>query len=257
MSETSPKEFSLRTAMDVAKELLEQPALFSEFDGLPGLSPVPGGTTAVARYTGERSTSSQYDERNLKVGALRLLGASDREIEQACGVTRRTIPLILAALEKAGRITPLKERLAVLTGQNAERANIALRALLDQVHDDSGSIELAAMIKAVSTAMGISVEKYLLTTGQATEIVETRSGAGRAEFEAWWKEQVIPVQTVAGESASAATPPISEEIRTNDGARHGSGTADSTRLDGSAGSPGPDRGGGDAPPATGPGTPTG
>lgn len=241
MSDDGPKEFIERTAMDAARELLEQPALFSEFDGLPGLSPMPGPTQAVARYTGERSTSSQYDERNLKVGALRLLGASDREIEQACGVTRRTIPLILAHLEKTGRITPLKERLGVLTGENAERANIALRTLLDRVGDDDGSIELASMIKAVGTVMGISVEKYLLTTGQATEIVETRSGAGRAEFEDWWQKNVVQVQATvspAGESASAATPPISEEIRTSEPPRDGSDTASGERKD-------PEPGGGD------------
>lgn len=239
-----------RTAMDVARELLEQPTLFSEFDGIPGLSPA-AGPAAIARYTGDRSTGPQHDERNLKVGALRLLGASEREIEQACGVTRRSIPVILAALEKAGRITPLKERLAQLTGENAERANIALRQLLDQVKDDAGSMELASMIKAVGTVMGISVEKYLLTTGQATEIVETRSGAGRAEFETWWKEQVIPIQATASpatESASAATPPISEQRSQSEPARDGSDTACS------AGKPEDDRGGGGRENAGGPET---
>lgn len=245
--------------MDVARELLEQPQLFSEFDGIPGLSPAPS-QSAIARYTGERSTGSQHDLRNLKVGALRLLGASDREIEQACGVTRRTIPLILAALEKAGRITPLKERLALLTGDNAERANIALRQLLDRVGDNDGSLELASMIKAVSQAMGISVEKHLLTTGQATEIVETRSGAGRAEFDAWWNDQVKPIQatvTPSSESASAADIAISEERTQSEAVRDGSDTAtrdpQSERMDDP---PGPDRGGGDAADAGGPDTST-
>lgn len=277
--QSDPKEMMTRTAMDVARELLEQPALFLEFDGVPGLSPTAVAVT-TPRYTGDRSTGSQHDERNLKVGALRLLGASDREIEQACGVTRRTIPLILAHLEKTGRITPLKERLAQATGDNAERSNIALRFLLDQVGqprtrheringemveviEDSGiSMELAAMIKGVSTAVGILTEKTLLLTGQATEIIETRSGAGRAEFEQWWKDQVTPIQATvspATESASAATPPISEEIRQSEPARDGSDTAthtpESERLDEKPPRSDSEGGGGDASTAGGPETP--
>ena len=269
------KEIIAQTADELARQMASQPALFSEFDGIDGFSPPP---QAIQRYTGARSTLDE--QRLLKVGALRLLGASDREIEQACHVTRRTIPVVLAELEKSGRITPLKQRLAMLTGENAERCNIVLRALLErvgqpgtktayvqgeavEVETDGITMELAAMIKAVSTAMGISVEKYLLTTGQATEIVEQRSGAGREEIERWLKD-AMPVQATVtsppSESASAATPPVSEEIRGNEPARDGSGTAthepDPKRLDAGQ-DPGADRGGGDASDAPPPKSPMG
>lgn len=247
----------LKTAEDVARELLSQPAFFLEFDGVKGLTVPP---PALQRYTGDRSTSEQHELRNLKIGALRLLGASDRQIEEACHVTRRTIPLILADLEKSGRITPLKQRLAMATGNNAERANIALRVLLDRAAEGGESMELAGMIKAVATALGITTEKLLLLTGQATEIVETRSGVGREEFETWWRNSVRPAQasdvtvpsatTPATDSGSGATVPVSEQITQPEPIRDGSDTAarepDPKRLDGGGGD-GHDPGG-----ATGP-----
>lgn len=228
-----------KTAMDVAQELVSQPALFLEFDGVRGLE-VPA--KALPEYNGKRST---LDERKLLyVGALRLLGASDRQIEEAAHVTRRTIPVLLAELEKSGRITPLKERLARATGDNAERANIALRALLDRASDGAGDIDLAAMIKAVSTAAGIATEKYLLLTGQATEIVEQRTGAGREEFETWWKSQVVPVQASASPATdldSAGTPHETEGITQADPPRDGSDTPPSAQdpdAKGGGGGPG-------------------
>lgn len=271
MNQDTPKDISRQTAMDVAREMISEPHLFSEFDGIDGFSP-PAQT--VQRYTGERST--QDEQKMLKVGAMRLLGASDREIEQCCGVTRRTIPVLLAELEKRGRITPLKQRLAMATGDNAERANIALRFLLErvghtttktitvkgeeiEVEDHGISVELAAMIKAVSTALGITTEKVLLLTGQATEIVETRVGAGREAFDAWWKEAVTPIQatvtsaTPPTDSASDGTPPVSAQITLPEPQRDGSDTSaadqDPKRMD--------DRGGGGVANGGGPPEPTG
>jgi hypothetical protein len=245
----SDKGFSGRTASDVAREMLSQPALFLEFDGMDGFTPPPN---AVVRYTGER----QEEEMMLKVGAMRLLGASDRQIEQACHVTRRSILPILAMLEKTGRITPLKERLAQMCGDNAERSSIVLRLLLEQVEQDltapedeeeeeddepsadepSGvlalmgetpgnapkkrkakrkrvTMEMAAMIKAVSTANGVTTEKTLLLTGQATEIVETRVRAGREEFEQWWTSEVKPIEaTVSAVDSGSASPAAISEL---------------------------------------------
>jgi hypothetical protein len=186
-------------------------------------------------------------------------------------VTRRTIPVLLAELEKSGRITPLKQRLAMATGDNAERANIALRFLLErvghtttktisvkgeniEVEDNGISVELAAMIKAVSTALGITTEKVLLLEGQATEIVETRVGAGREAFDAWWKESVTPIQesvTPPTDSASDGERVISSQITQSEPQRNGPDTAtragEAKRLDAEPGAPGSDRAGGDAP----------
>jgi hypothetical protein len=217
-----------RTCMDVARELVSQPELLAAEQGL--MTPetkqaIAGYERALQRYTGARST--QDEERMLRVGALRLLGASDREIEAACGVTRRTIPLLLVELGKTGRITPLKQRLAALTGDNAERANLALRALLDRAVEGHESIELAGMIKAVATAVGITTEKILLLTGQATEIVETRVAAGREAFEAWWRDQVKPAQVTElppTDSVSDAGASEPEQIRGPEPTGHGQDT---------------------------------
>jgi hypothetical protein len=262
-----PLQVVPQTAQDVARELISQPQLFSFFDGEDGFSPTPA---AVQRYTGERSTGD--DQRNLFVGAMRLLGASDRQIEDACkargfGLTRRTIPLILEELERSQRITPLKQRLALAIGDNAERANIALRVLLDKAVNGTVDLDLAAMIKAVGTVVGITTEKYLLTTGQATEIVETRTGAGREAFDQWWKEAVAPIQATVtpavdappSDSTSAETPPVSEEIAKPEPFRDGSDTAtrlpEDKRMDGDQDPP-PDRGGGDVANGGGPEQPT-
>ncbi len=186
----------------VARELLAQPDLLA-----PVFSEEPESGQelihAAGRYTGERSTKDE--QRLLLVGALRLLGASDREIERQAGVTRRTIPLLLAELEKSGRITPLKERLSTLTGDNAERSQLALRRLLDRATDGECDAELASMIKSVSVACGVTAEKVLLLTGQATEIIETRAAAGRAEFEDWWRAQVRDVTPPGAADPAAAT----------------------------------------------------
>lgn len=202
-----------RTAQDVARELLRQPELISEL--LPEEKPrtflAEPATQTVQRYTGARTTASEHEERNLMIGALRLLGASDREIETACGITRRSIAPILADLEKTGRITPLKERLSKITGDLAEQSALALRTLLLKAQDGSESIELAGMIKATATALGITVEKLQLLTGAATEILEVKGAVGRDEIEAWAKRFAIPIEVTARpvDTPSDGNPPLS------------------------------------------------
>lgn len=217
-----------RTAQDVARELLQQPELISELlpeDKPRSFLPEPA-TRSVQRYTGDRSTSPEHEQRNLMIGALRLLGASDREIETACHITRRSIAPILVDLEKTGRITPLKQRLAALVGDNAEQSALALRALLDKAQRGTESIELAGMIKATATALGITVEKLQLLTGAATEILEVRGAAGRDEIEAWAKQFAIPVEVVARpvDTVSAGNHQISGVTHTLSEARHASDT---------------------------------
>lgn len=199
---TVRRELNARTSQDVARDLIEQPELLDGLlpDARPRtfLAPSP----AVQRYTGARSTGSGHEERNLLVGALRLIGASDREIEAAChakglSITRRSIPLILQDLEKTRRITPLKERLAELVGDNAEQSALALRTLLDRAFTGTESIELAGMIKAVATSLGITTQNLQLLTGAATEILEVRVGTGRDEVEAWAKANAIPIEATA------------------------------------------------------------
>ena len=200
----------------VAGELLKQPDLlagvFEESNGkiLPESQQITG---EAKKYTGERSTSD--DQRLLMVGALRCLGASDREIERACGVTRRSIGVMMEALEKSGRVTPLKERLTRLVGVNAEQSSIVLRKLLDKADAGACDIDLAAMVKSVGQVNSFLVEKLQLLTGQATEIRGTVTGGGRAEFEAWLRDSAIPV-----ESESTAQQAKPNESAGNDAVTH-------------------------------------
>ena len=184
----------MQDCRQLAAELLSQPDLLAPVfaDDRESLPENAGAVSPlVGRYTGELSTRDE--SRLLLVGALHLLGASEREIERQCGVTRRTIPVLLAELERSGRITPLKERLAMVTGANAERAQLALSRLLNRAVDGECSQDLAGMIKSLAVTTGVTTEKVLLLTGQATERVEHIAGAGRAEFESWWRDQVRDV----------------------------------------------------------------
>ncbi len=207
----------------VARDLMSQPELLARVFDEPAAEPEPKAQT-VQRYTGARSTLDEA--RNLKVGALRLLGASDREIARACGCTTRTIPIVLRDLEKAGRLTALKERLAMLTGDNAERAQLALRGLLDRAQDGESDMDLAAMIKSTATAAGILTDKALLLTGNATEIVEVRVRAGRDEIEEFARAHAVPIEAEVRpiESESIAGARIAGELPTNDAPRYSADT---------------------------------
>jgi hypothetical protein len=145
-------------------------------------------------------------------GALRILVYSDRQIAEALHCDVRSIPLMLRAAEKTGRIPALKDRLSQLTGTNAERAQIALGNLLEKASTGNGDMDLAAMIKAVATAGGIATQNLQLLTGGPTEILQLQVGAGREEIEAWARSLAVPVEaTVISE---AATPIDSEATGT-------------------------------------------
>lgn len=218
MSETldnlDRKLAALPDCRTIAAELSQQPEFFSLYrDELPGTSrdkPV----LALSRYNGIRSGDEQV---NLRVGAMRLLGLSDRAIERECGVDRRTIPHRLQWLEHRKLIPALKDRVAMRTGDLAERSALVLSVLLDRSLDEC-SLELASMIKAVATTHGITVEKMQLLTGQATEIVQHLGADGRGEIEAWARQvgaaievttEVQPGSDVSGTCPGGQTWPIS------------------------------------------------
>lgn len=183
----------------LANELTKGPALFDEF-GKP--------TDSVLRYTGSRLLGDT--ERCIFVGALRLLGCSDRQIAAVAQCDVRSIPLMLVEAEKTGRIPALKDRLIQFTGQNAERAQIALAELLERATGNV-TMELAAMIKAVATAGGINTQNTQLLTGSATEIVQVRVSAGREEIERWARENFIDVTPVDQQSTGPARIPQQTE----------------------------------------------
>ena len=200
---------ALPDCQSIAREMMSQPEFFSLYrDELPETErtrPV----LAAARYTGQRSDDEAI---NLRVGAMRMLGLSDRAIERECGVDRRTIPHRLAWLEKARRIPAVKDRVLMRTADLAERSALALSVLLDRAQDEV-STDLAAMIKAVATTHGITVEKLQLLTGSPTEIIQEVGAAPREAAESWLRENSIPIlaTTTPTDSESAANAPKPEQ----------------------------------------------
>lgn len=168
----------------LAAELARQPEFFSIYR-----DEIPGNESQKPVLTDARFTGARCDDEavNVRVGAMRLLGLSDRAIERECGVDRRTIPHCLKYLEDMRLLPAVKDRLAMRTGDLSERSALVLSVLLDRATTEV-SADLAAMIKAVATAHGITVEKMQLLTGSPTEIISHVSGDKRAEIEAWAKE---------------------------------------------------------------------
>ena len=177
----------------LAHSLLLQPELLAGVfsDSKPALPESQQVIHAAKEYTGERSTMD--DQRLLMVGALHYLGATDRDIAKSCGCSRHSIPLIIEALEKSGRVAPLKERLLLAVSRLAEKSGRALGELLDEVQDGKRTLELASMVKAVGQVHSFQIEKYQLLTGQATERIDTVVGVGRAEIESFLKSAATPI----------------------------------------------------------------
>jgi hypothetical protein len=178
----------------LAEEIARGPAFFDE-RGMP--------TEAVARYNGSRVASDP--ERCALVAAMKLLAFSDRQISTVIGCDVRSIPIMVSEAEKAGRIPALKDRLRVLVGQNAEQSSLALRDLLGETLGGERSLELAAMLKSVGQVNTFLVEKHQLLTGAPTEILETRTGAGRDELEAWAIANAIPISAAVTQAAPAGS----------------------------------------------------
>jgi hypothetical protein len=210
---------------DALAELTSAPAFFDERG-----EPTPSLKTAAERYTGSRAVR---DEARVDlVAALRLLGASDRQIARTAGCDVRLIPLLLTEAETRGRIPALKERVSRLAGSNAEDSGLLLRELLNRGLNGEVSPELAAMLKSTATVLGITVEKVQLLTGGATERIEQVAAAGRDEAEAWAasirraREAAIEAEVVVPiDCESAGKPTEQAQIRCEDHLCHGFDTA--------------------------------
>ena len=235
----------------LALELMQQPEFFETYrKELPHTPAQPVPRLALTRYTGGRAGADE--QANLRVGAMRLLGLSDRAIERECGVDRRTIPFRLHALEKARRIPAVKARLEMLTGDLAERSGLVLSCLLDRAQDE-WTVELAAMVKATATAFGITVEKLQLLTGSPTEIIGHTGTDGRAEIEEMVRQFGVPidVEVRVADLGSVAEP--QKHAATTGLAGHGPGPDTATARP----SPSPEMGGGGRAGAGGAETPMG
>ena len=160
-------------AHEVALTLVSQPDLFpSEPSDAPLLSP----SQAVRRVPSGKILAND-EERCLLVAALRELGLSDRRISAMAGVARESIGPILLRMEKAGKVRPLKERLAGAIGLLAEESTQAAREMVQTLRDGDMSEGVTMALRALGPMVGITAEKVQLLTGGPTEILETRVAA--------------------------------------------------------------------------------
>ena len=178
--ENSPTALLSGVCAAVAAELVSQPALFDV--------PSPSSSSALLRkprgtYTGERVTLNEDQVR--LVGALKLLGVSDRKIAAAAGCARESIPQHLAEAERRGWLRPVKERLTVSLGALAEDSVAASREIVEDIRDGKVTEERVQALRALGPMVGITTEKLLLLTGQPTEIRETRPAGDPAAHRAW------------------------------------------------------------------------
>lgn len=188
-------------------------------------------TTAVDRYTGSRLAKDS--ERCAFVAALKLLRYSDRQIAEVIKCDVRSIPLMVAEIEKSGAIPALKQRLVELTGANAEQSSLAVGQLIDEALGGKRSLELAAMIKAVGSVNDFMTTKFQLLTGAPTEIRATISAASQDEVTAWAKANAIEIEAIQrpNESEATATGTNHQQIPTEPPPRHTDDTASLTILD--------------------------
>lgn len=149
-------------------DLASQRDLFpaGEIDALTADVPLVEAARTVRRpVTGSRVTKDEA--RCLVIGAMKCQGASDRKIAAAMKCDPRSIPGIMDHLEASGIVPALKDRVARKVAHLAESTADELQEQLNTLVTDR---DTAAMIKALSVLLGISVEKALLLMGQATEI---------------------------------------------------------------------------------------
>lgn len=150
------------------------------------------------RYSGSRVLKDGVKVR--QVAGLTLLGCSGREIERQTGVDHRLHDLCVDEARRSGWIPALKEELERLVGLNAVKSQRALGEVLRRVQDGECTSELGSMVKGVAVAAKEMTLLNQLLTGQATEIVEVRSGPTKDELEAseaWAKAAAIQVEVIS------------------------------------------------------------
>lgn len=163
-----------------AQELHKQPHLF-DCSSIPVDLPVLRGAKSYAR-TGKIAVKDEA--RALAVAACKLAGLSDRETERRTGVSATTVPGVMRALEATGRIPSAQQRLTQNLSELAESSAAEMQRLIRDA-DGHWSASNAGALRSLSIAMGIAVDKGQLLTGQATQIVEQRSGPTLDQVAEW------------------------------------------------------------------------
>ena len=198
----------------LGEELAGQAELFE-----PGAMPfdleVCKGAKRLAA-TGRITTRN--DARAVAIAACKLAGLSDAETARRVGCSRNTIAPVIEQLESSGRIPSLQTRLQTKLGRLAESA---ADELLDLVGQDGGwNQDRSGAVRALGVALGITVEKHLLVTGQATQIVEQRVVAPTADAVREWEDKlrslfgpVLDVEALPGNPSDVQ--PVDPTLPTN------------------------------------------
>lgn len=196
-------------AADVAMQLVSQPDLFPA-EPRDGAAPLLSPATAVRRVPSGKILA-QDEERCLLVAALRELGLSDRKISSMTGVARESIGPILMRMERAGKVRPLKERLAGAIGLLAEESTQAARELVQVLRDGDRSEGVTMALRALGPMVGITAEKVQLLTGGPTEILETRVAAAPEDEAAFLARLTARAEADLAARTVDVTPPTDSE----------------------------------------------
>lgn len=130
-------------------------------------------------------TAARIDEqRQLMVGALRLLGWSDRRIADQLKLSRNCIGPICRKLEKEGRLEPLRARLTQQVGEVLEQAVLGAREMIEAISPRDPDKDVAGALKALTDAAYKFGQQHALLTGSPTEISARITAAAPARS-AW------------------------------------------------------------------------
>lgn len=152
-------------------------------------------------------TAARIDEeRQLVVGALRLLGWSDRRIADQLRLSRNCISPICQKLEKEGRLEPLRARLTQQVGEVIEQSVLVAREMIERITPDNPDKDLAGALKALTDASYKYSQQHALLTGSPTEISAriTAQAPARSAWDEWLRQHQVVEVTVTPDSHSGA-----------------------------------------------------
>ncbi len=200
----------LHTCRAVANALATSATpFFPGFEGPEALRESAGDESPeVFRHTATRVD----EERQLLVGALRLLGWSDRRIAGELKLSRNCIAPICQRLEKEGLLEPIRARVAAQVAEVQEQAILSAREMMGAISPEDPDKDRSAALKALSDAAYKFGQVHALVTGSPTEISARISAPApaRSAWDDWLRQhQVIEVTSTpdshSGEQRSAAT----------------------------------------------------
>lgn len=139
---------------EIAADAVEQQELF----GARVFAPEEVELIRGARRYAHTGTTAVRDERRARaICAAKLLGWSNRKVARHLHCDIRTVSLVVEIMERAGKLPPLKDRLARAVGEAAEVTVERLNEMLQAgEHLDP---ELAGLIKALWVGAGIGADK--------------------------------------------------------------------------------------------------